>query len=437
MSEERLNSAKGKSRKERVKQAQSYHKRQKKAEKSTKSSKSSAKQNNGNMPKKSKSFKIRKNNSKTYENISREEKYKRESDERIRNLKPHDFEDGYYIDEYGARQKQERRTKEIRKQEGEVIRRNKKPLTHKQIKRRHILVSVGIIFAVVVIGVILSLTVLFRTERIDIEGDDYYYEDQIIAFSNVSLQQNIFVAAANATPEKISENLPYVERAEIGFSIPDTVTIKIIDAVPSYVVKDGNNFLLISSKGRILDSLTENTDNLPELVTGDLKNKNVGDYVSFEDDSVPDILNNVAESLKNEGADKITSFDVTDTTDISLNYDGRIKIILGLSNDIDYKIKTAMAIINEKLDPNNTESVTGTLDVSTCNTNKMSHYIPDPTEATSATEASAAATVPATSAASSGVAAGNGSQNGGTTGYNYNGTYSGNNSGTNNNISYQ
>ena len=112
MSEERLNSAKGKSRKERVKQAQSYHKRQKKAEKSTKSSKSSAKQNNGNMPKKSKSFKIRKNNSKTYENISREEKYKRESDERIRNLKPHDFEDGYYIDEYGARQKQERRTKE-------------------------------------------------------------------------------------------------------------------------------------------------------------------------------------------------------------------------------------------------------------------------------------------------------------------------------------
>ena len=110
---------------------------------------------------------------------------------------------------------------------------------------------------------------------------------------------------------------------------------------------------------------------------------------------------------------------------------------MGLSNDIDYKIKTAMAIINEKLDPNNTESVTGTLDVSTCNTNKMSHYIPDPTEATSATEASAAATVPATSAASSGVAAGNGSQNGGTTGYNYNGTYSGNNSGTNNNISYQ
>ena len=401
MSEERLNSAKErleseKSRKERVKQAQNYHKQQKKAEKLKKdknSSKSSAKKNNISTSKKSKNNKTAKSNSKKYENISREEKYKRESDERIRNLKPRDFEDGYYIDEYGARRKQKRRAEEIREQESEVIRRNKKPLTHKQVKRRHILVSVCIIFAVIIIGIILSLTVLFRTERIDIEGDEYYYEDQIIAFSNVSLQQNIFIAALNGTPDKISENLPYVERAEIGFSIPDTVTIKIIDAVPSYVVKDGNNFLLISSKGRILDSLTENTDNLPELISGDLKSKNIGDYVSFEDDSVPEILDQVATSLKNENVNKITSFDVTDTTNITLSYDGRIKIVLGLPNDLDYKIKTAMTIINEKLDPNNTGTVAGTLDVSTCSTNKMSHYMPAPTDATSVTEASTAPSV--------------------------------------------
>lgn len=428
MSEERLNSAKErfeseKSRKERVKQAQNYHKQQKKkAEKIKKdknSSKSSTEKKKRNTSKGNKNNRIAKNNSGKFENISREEKFKRESDERIRNLKPHDFEDGYYIDEYGARQKQKRRAEEIREQESEVIRRNKKPLTHKQVKRRHILVSVGIIFAVIIIGIILSLTVLFRTERIEIEGDEYYYDDQIIAFSNVSLQQNIFIAALNGTPEKISENLPYVERAEIVFSIPDTVTIKITDAVPSYVVKDGNNFLLISSKGRILDSLTENSDNLPELVSGDLKSKNIGDYVSFEDDSVPEILDKVATSLKSEDVNKITSFDITDTTNINLSYDGRIKIVLGLPNDIDYKIKTAMTIINEKLDPNNTGTVAGTLDVSTCSTNKMSHYMPAPTEATSATESSTAPS--ATSGSNGADNNANYSWNGGSTDNNYNG----------------
>lgn len=380
-----------KQRKDSAKQAQEFHKKQKK-----KAERSSA-------PKKKKpSGKIEKAvnsnpNRNAYENISREEKYRRESEERIRNLRPHDFEDGYYIDEYGARKKQERRAKEIRKQENEVIRRNKKPLTRKQIRRKRILISVGIILAVLVIGAILSLTVLFKTEKIDVEGDEYYYDDQIIAFSNVNLQQNIFIAAFGGTSDKIVENLPYVEKAEIGFAIPDTVTIKITDAVPSYVIKDGNNYLLISSKGRILDTLTENSDNLPELTCGELKSKEVGDYVSFSDDNVPDILQEVAESLKNNDVEKITGFDVTDTANITLDYDGRIKINIGLPEDIDYKIRTAMTIINEKLDPNNTGTISGTLDVSTCNTNKMSHYKPSPTTAPATTEPTSAATTAAES----------------------------------------
>ena len=182
-----------------------------------------------------------------------------------------------------------------------------------------------------VIGVVLSLTVLFKTEKIEVEGDKYYYEDQIIAFSGVELQQNIIVGAFSSTPENISANLPYVEKAEISFSIPDTITIKITDAVPSYVIKNGDKYLLISS-----------------------------------------------------------AFDVTDTANITLEYDKRITINIGLPEDIDYKIRTAMMIINEKLDPNNTGTIAGKLDVSSCNTTKVSRYKP--------AETAPPTTVPATTA---------------------------------------
>ncbi len=365
-----------KQRKNTAKQAQKFHKEQEKKKKSSaKQSKSTAQKKKKHKPGRLEQAVIDRTKE-NYEDISREEKFRRESDEKIRSLEPQDFEDGYYIDEYAEMQKREKRARVIRKQENEVIKRNKKPLTQKQIRRRRLLISVGMIALVLVIGIVLSLTVLFKTEKIDVEGDEFYYEDQITAFCGVNLQQNIFIASIQATPEKIVENLPYVEEAKVGFAIPDTVTIKITDAVPSYVIMDGNNYLLVSSKGRIIDSLTDNSNKYPELTCGELNDKTVGKYVEFSDENIPDILEDVAESLHKNEVEHITGFDVTDPANITLNYDDRIKINIGLPEDIDYKIKTAITIIKEKLDPNNTGAVAGTLDVSTCNTNRMSHYKP-------------------------------------------------------------
>lgn len=376
-----------KQRKEAAKQAQQYHKNQEKQKKASGKSKKPKKE----KAKKEKPKKQGKNVSKIeeavnsgkaskYENISREEKFMRESEERIRNLKPQDFEDGYYIDEYAEKQRQKKRLKIIRKQEREVIKRNKKPMTSKQLKKRRIIISASIFLAVIIIGAILSLTVLFKTEKIDVEGDKYYYDNQITAFSNVALQQNIFIAAINSTPEKISENLPYVEKAEIGVAIPDTVTIKITNAVPSYAVKDGSEFLIVSSKGRILEKTSNNSKNLTELVCSEIKNKEPGSYLQFSDNNVSEILESVATSLSNNKVKNVTALDIKNPNDITFNYDNHITVKLGLPEELDYKIRTAMKIITEKLDPNKTGAIYGTLDVSTCAKNKMSRYKPADTE---------------------------------------------------------
>ena len=318
--------------------------------------------------------------------ISREQKYRLQSDERIRNLEPKESSrGGYYVDEFGARQKQELRAKQIRNQENEYISRPKAPVSPKQIKRKRILIYSGIFLVVLLVGVVLSLTVLFKTENIKVEGDEYYYEDQIVAFSNVQLQQNIFIAAISGTPQNITDNLPYVEDASISFSIPDTVIIKITNAVPSYVIKNGNDFLIISAKGRIIDKRADNPSELPELTCEELQSMEIGSYVSFSDNNIPDILEDVSESLNKNEVKSIKGFDITDTANITLNYDNRILINLGLPEDLDYKIRTAMAIINEKLDPNNTGTIAGTLDVSACNSTKVSRFKPSETKPESET----------------------------------------------------
>jgi len=170
--------------------------------------------------------------------MSREEKFRRKGKAKIKNLKPKDYEDGYYVDEFGEKQKQEKRAKEIRAQEREVIRRRKKSLTSTQIKHRRIALYSSIFAAVLIIGVILSLTVLFKTEKIEVVGDKYYDEKQIIAFSGVEYQENIFMGAMYNTSDKIVKNLSYIESASVSFNIPDTITITVVDAtiVQKYIV---------------------------------------------------------------------------------------------------------------------------------------------------------------------------------------------------------
>ena len=131
-----------------------------------------------------------------------------------------------------------------------------------------------------------------------------------------------------------------------------------------------------------------------ELKCGEIKNKKKGEYIDLGDDSVYEILHSVAKSFADNGIDKVTGFDITSLSEITINYDNRIDINIGLPEDIDYKIKTAFTIINEKLDPNKTGTVTGTLDVSTCNKNKISHYKPNPTTAPTVPATTAPVTTP-------------------------------------------
>ena len=150
-----------KKRKENAKQAQKFHKEQGKQNK-----KSSAKPGkaDGSKSKIKEAVNVRraKRRAEQRENLSREEKYLREGEEKLRKLQPHDYEEGYFVDEYAEKQRQEKRAKEIRKQENEVIYRNKKPLSRKQIRLKRILISSAIFAAVIIIGVVLSLTRLSR-----------------------------------------------------------------------------------------------------------------------------------------------------------------------------------------------------------------------------------------------------------------------------------
>lgn len=285
------------------------------------------------------------------------------------------------------RQSNEQQREEIRRNNVKYNRKNNKPLKkhkRKQEKTKKIkAVSPGvrkfkriltyslILLFVLGVGITLSLTVFFKTENINVNGKTKYKNADIINASKVKKEDNIFLVNREESAQNIINKFPYIEEAKVSFKIPDIINISVKESKPCYIIKVGESYLLISNKGRILEKMeAEPKLNIPRLQGPSLDTIEEGKYVAFENDKVLSILEEIIETLEKSQVKDIKNIDISNLAKISLNYDNRIKINLGMPEDIDYKIRTATTIINEKLDPDNTAIIQGELDVSKCNTEK-------------------------------------------------------------------
>ena len=280
----------------------------------------------------------------------------------------------FYTDEIVLR---ERKRRDSAKAKAPAKKQEKrKPMSPTQRKIIRILSYGAIIAVVLIVGVVLSLTVLFKTQVYEVTGNTRYAEDEIIETCGIGKGENIFLAPKGPAENRLKKKFPYVEEANVSFRIPDTIRIAIVEADEGYLVKvSDKEYLMISTKGRILNQVTDPSSyDLPIFIGPKLTSGEIGDYVSYEDETVLDMIESITQTFADNGYQGITEIDATNTADISFTYDDRIKVKLGIPEELDYKVRTAMTIINENLDKNQTGTVTGILDVSRCHSTKRSYF---------------------------------------------------------------
>lgn len=225
----------------------------------------------------------------------------------------------------------------------------KKPLSKKQRKFKNVFMAVSVAIGVLVIGLVLSLTVLFRCEKIIVEGVTRYDERAIISASSLDYGQNIFLTDRARSSEKIEEKYPYIEEAEIHLSIPNALKIKVTEAIPKYYIQDGTRYYIISKNSKLLEEVIERDQDIPTIIGCKLKNPKVGETVDVENSKVITVLNEIADSMTANAVTGIKEINLSDMSNIELNYENRITIVIGMPDDINYKIRTAMTIIYTKL----------------------------------------------------------------------------------------
>lgn len=281
-------------------------------------------------------------------------------------------DDDFYVDEVSENSRQERQKKAPPARRT----RERKPVSPLTRRIRRIVSYCLIVAVIMIVGVVLSLTVLFKTQAYEVIGTERYPKQDIINVCGISEGENIFLAPKRPAENRIKENFPYIEEVDVTFKIPDTIRINLTEAVEGYLVMvSDTEYILISTKGRILDKVDDISKyDLPIFIGPSISAGEIGDYVNYEDRTIMDIIDEVSQVFADNGYQGISEIDATNPANISFTYDGRIKVKLGLPEELSYKIRTAMTIINENIDVNAAASIEGVLDVSRCNVTKKSYF---------------------------------------------------------------
>ncbi len=253
----------------------------------------------------------------------------------------------------------------------------KKPLSPGARKFRSICISVLMVLVVLVVGAILSLTVLFKTEEIVVQGSGTYSKQDIVSASGLVLGDNIFTSPKSRAEDRIEKKFPYVEKAEVYSVFPNGINIDITLADPAYVIEGLGGFYIVSDKGKVLEvSATDDEAGIPVIEGVKIEGKPAGEFVEYDSELVGTALEELFAAFENMGSEKITAINIAadgDTFSMKYVYDDRIVVYVGLPEHIDYKVQTAHTIIKEKIDVGGS-MIAGDLDVSLCYDTMKSYF---------------------------------------------------------------
>ncbi len=217
-----------------------------------------------------------------------------------------------------------------------------------------ILIMFSPVFAIknVVVNGNISYTKNELIDKIDFQTENILFKEYFRYFDNV-YRFDFY------TQQRILESLPYIKKADITYSFPNTINISIIEREPvAYILKLGNN-ILVDDQGYLLAAIYEQDTELPWI-----DGIEFGEYVigkplegsGREQLETVFFLFKLVKELDQFSDYKlfelIDGVDIKDVEKILFTLDDRVTVNIGDKNKLDYKIKSLKEIYFNKLKEN-------------------------------------------------------------------------------------
>lgn len=217
-------------------------------------------------------------------------------------------------------------------------------------KKNHILYYLILFLFIVVAGIILSLTVFFNIEQIDVEGTSRYSSEEIVEKSGLKAGDNLFRISTGDAVDQIINSFEYIDKVEINRAFPNKLTIKITEAEPGMSFLYNGTYSLVSDEGRILEAGLAEPPEGTFIVSGiSLEGYKAGDFISSDTSPEIEALHTINEICTEMEFGTLTRIDVNSIVDIRLYLNDQIRVDIGSITDLQYKLTFADSIISDRL----------------------------------------------------------------------------------------
>lgn len=225
-------------------------------------------------------------------------------------------------------------------------------------RNRKILAGICGLLVFAIVAAALCMTVLFNISTIKVtKTGTIYTANEIILASGLNKGDNMLRTDFAKAAERIEKNLPYVLEAVITKKLSGEVSISIKDTAAAMIMHTADGYALADINGKILEIIKEIPEDAKFMTIrtkGEL-NAVPGDIFSFADSAEKELYDEIVGHLKKaELFEKITAIDISDKSSIKVEYQNRLRLLLGSSDQLDVKLRGGVEVIaaEDSKDPN-------------------------------------------------------------------------------------
>lgn len=276
--------------------------------------------------------------------------------------------------------------------------RKKRRLTRAAVRRRRAirrLTALALLLCVIGVGVYLTVTMLFKINTLEVAVDGEvvqevggYSSAEILQALGVHAEENIFSFDPAEKAAALEKQFPLLENIRVERDYPNTVVVRTNAAAAVYAMQTSSGWLSLSAGLKILDKDSAQPD-LIILCGGEPVSTTLGTQLEFETgpsgpssgsaasdsaasseagpptDKRLESLNTLLTALDSSelGAD-VTRIEFEDPEQMAFLYQGRISVLLGTLNELDYKLRLAKYVLLNEDGKGCSPTDTGMLDLS-------------------------------------------------------------------------
>jgi cell division septal protein FtsQ len=276
--------------------------------------------------------------------------------------------------EYRPASTWDKQNEEIKKRKKRYATPQKRASIRKK-RRRHAIILFNIfIFILAVVGaIVVSLTVLFKIDTIEVLGQSRYKAEDIIKIADIKKGENLFLANTKEAKNNILQKLPYIGEVKISRKLPAKMTIEVKSEPICGAVEYKGKYAIISENSKILEIANKIPNNCATIKGMEISKAEVGKNIIYKDKTKQENFTKLTAAIHNNKLNKITTINLTNPYKIEITYDGRIIMNLGIPSDLDYKIRFAKSILDEGKIKENEK---GTLNLSVAAQDNQAYFAP-------------------------------------------------------------